>query len=142
MLRGGGEDSKSWQIKVKKSFFVISIDFICGAAFRFMASLSFHHHRYQIGRQKIPPFSVRGSLWFRELKTQSKSKTQMTRIVHGKFNCSTVKYNGTQQVMPGRNFSDRQKSSKQTAIKQTDKHNDEVHKRQKWLVMQKIRRSV
>ena len=28
--------------------------------------------------------------------TQSKSKTQITRSVHGKFNCITVKYNGTQ----------------------------------------------
>ena len=27
--------------------------------------------------------------------TQSKSKTQITRSVHGKFNCITVKYNGT-----------------------------------------------
>ena len=27
--------------------------------------------------------------------TQSKSKTQMTRSVHCKFNCSTIKYNGT-----------------------------------------------
>ena len=27
---------------------------------------------------------------------QSKSKTQLTRSVHCKFNCVTVKYNGTQ----------------------------------------------
>ena len=30
------------------------------------------------------------------LVTQSKSKTQITRSVHCKFNCITVKYNGTQ----------------------------------------------
>ena len=28
--------------------------------------------------------------------TQSKSKTPKTRSVHSKFNCITVKYNGTQ----------------------------------------------
>ena len=28
--------------------------------------------------------------------TQSKSKTTITRSVHGKFYCITVKYNGTQ----------------------------------------------
>ena len=31
--------------------------------------------------------------------TQSKSKTQITRRVHGKFNCITVKYNGTRHVL-------------------------------------------
>ena len=30
------------------------------------------------------------------ITTQSKSKTQITRSVHCKFNCITVKYNGTQ----------------------------------------------
>ena len=30
-----------------------------------------------------------------KLLTQSKSKTQITRSVHGKFNCINVKYNGT-----------------------------------------------
>ena len=29
--------------------------------------------------------------------TQSKSKTQITRSVHGKFKCIAVKYNGTQR---------------------------------------------
>ena len=31
-----------------------------------------------------------------EVVTQSKSKTQIARSVHCKFNCITVKYNGTE----------------------------------------------
>ena len=33
------------------------------------------------------------------LLTQSKSKTQITRSVHWKFNCISVKYNGTQHII-------------------------------------------
>ena len=32
--------------------------------------------------------------WGQKIR-QSKSKTQITRSVHGKLNCITVKYNGT-----------------------------------------------